>query len=60
MEGAQTPLSLKGDAYARRSAFKQIANVQLRGSTFDATHLDLFLQSEWGKRSGTSVDYYRH
>ena len=31
--------------------FKNAANVSLRGSTFDATHMDKFLQSGFGETS---------
>ena len=31
--------------------FKNTANLQLRGSTYDAKHLDKFLGSEFGDRS---------
>ena len=31
--------------------FKNTANLQLRGSTYDAKHLDRFLSSEFGDRS---------
>ena len=34
-----------------QTLFKNAANVQLRGNTFDATHLDKFLQSGFGERS---------
>ena len=30
--------------------FQNSANLQLRGSTFDATHLDKFLQSSYGEK----------
>jgi len=31
--------------------FKNAANVSLRGSTFDATHMDKFLSSGFGEKS---------
>ena len=35
--------------------FKNIANVTLRGTTFNATHMDKFLNSEYGERTHQSV-----
>lgn len=34
-----------------QTIFKNAANVQLRGSTFDATHMDKFIGSGFGERS---------
>ena len=34
-----------------QTIFKNAANVTLRGNTFDATHLDRFLGSNFGERS---------
>ena len=31
--------------------FKNVANLSLRGSTFDAKHLDRFLSSQYGEKS---------
>lgn len=41
-----------------QTIFKNAANVSLRGSTFDATHLDKFLDSDFGEKSmiGNIVD----
>ena len=35
--------------------FKNVANVTLRGTTFNATHLDKFLNSNYGEKTGQSV-----
>ena len=36
--------------------FKNSANLQLRGNTYDASHLDRFLSSNYGERSlGTNL-----
>jgi len=39
-----------------QTIFKNAANVQLRGSTFDACHLDKFLSSGFGERSISHFD----
>ena len=38
--------------------FKNAANVQLRGSTYDAKHMDSFLGSNFGERSIQIGDPY--
>ena len=39
-----------------QAIFKNSANLQLRGNTFDAKHLDKFLGSNYGERSiGTNL-----
>jgi hypothetical protein len=35
--------------------FKNVANVTLRGTTFNASHLDKFLNSNYGEKTGQSV-----
>jgi len=35
----------------RSKMFKEVANVKLRGATFDAKHLDSFLKSEYGEKA---------
>jgi len=39
--------------------FKNTANVTLRGSTFDATHMDKFLGSGFGEKS-IQISSYEH
>jgi len=39
-----------------QSIFKNSANLQLRGNTYDASHLDKFLSSDYGEKSlGTNI-----
>lgn len=52
-------LQQKFDPRKRKGTFKEVANLQLRGTTFDANHLDSFLKSEWGMRTSTSTEQQR-
>ena len=40
----------KKENQEKNKTFKGIANASLKGSTFDAKHLDLFLTSEYGDK----------
>jgi hypothetical protein len=38
-------------ATTTQRVFKNVANLQLRGNTYDAKHLDSFLNSDYGDKS---------
>ena len=38
--------------------FRNTANLSLKGTTYDATHMDKFLRSDYGDRSPTVVEKY--
>lgn len=37
--------------------FKDAANLQIRGGTYDATHLEKFMDSDYGEKSLTMSNY---
>lgn len=39
--------------------FKNVANLTLRGTTYDASHLDKFLGSDFGEKSTASFMHQR-
>ena len=55
-----TDLDTPFRATKTQQIFKNTANVTLRGNTFDARHLDQFLQSGYGEKSIMPGDTYRN